>query len=111
MTRSTRATTRPSAPSPSLRLIVLSATGQDVRQCSHCGLCSAIIADDEAGGLEQWVQWLIANDERALRFIPAYAEPILREAQQACANRLDFAKAIAALRIEAARRGFVTQEA
>ncbi len=74
----------------SLRLIVLAATGQDVRQCCCCGLCAAAIGDDEAGSLEQWVQWLIADDERALTKLPRYDESMLREAQQVCTNRLDF---------------------
>jgi hypothetical protein len=91
----------------SLRLIVLMATGQDVRQCCCCGLCSAALGDDDAGSLEQWVQWLIANDERALIRLPAYDERVLREAQQACTNRLDFVKALAALRVEAQRRGLL----
>jgi hypothetical protein len=89
----------------SLRLIVLAATGQDVRQCWCCGLCSAAIGAGEAGSLEQWVQWLIADDERALTHLPQYNEPALREAQRLCANRLDFLKALAALQAEAKRRG------
>ncbi len=91
----------------SLRLIVLAATGQDVRQCTHCGLCSAAIGDEAAGGLEQLVQWIIANDPRALTALPTLSEPALREAQRVCANQLDFCRAIAALRAEARRRSQV----
>ncbi len=89
----------------SLRLIVLMATGQDVRQCCCCGLCSAAIGDEEAGNLEQWVQWLIADDERALTNLPPYNATELRDAQRVCSNRFDFSKALATLRAEAARRG------
>ena len=92
--------------SPPLRVIVLAATGQDVRCCTHCGLCSAAIGDEATGGLEQLVQWIIANDRRALTALPAYSEYMLREAQLVCANRLDFCKAIAALQAEAHRRGW-----
>ena len=91
----------------SLRLVVLAATGQDVRHCCTCGLCSTSIDAADAGDLEQWVQWLIANDERALRFIPAYADAVLREAQRVCTNRFDFVGAIAALQAEAVRRGLL----
>lgn len=93
--------------SPSLRLIVLAATGQDVCRCSHCGLCSALIDDEAAGGLEQLVQWIITNDGRALTAQPSYSEHMLRAAQQICANRLDFCKAIAALQAEARRQGLM----
>lgn len=94
----------------SLRLIVLAATGQDVCKCTHCGLCSELIGDEAAGGLEQLVQWIIANDERALTALPSYPEHLLREAQQICANRLDFCKAVAALQAEARRRGLTPAE-
>ncbi|HZY42429.1 MAG TPA: hypothetical protein VFF59_10580 [Anaerolineae bacterium] len=92
----------------SLRLVVLAATGQDVRQCCTCGLCSAVIGDDEADGLEQWVQWIIVDDERALTLLPAHADQILREAQQVCTNRLDFLKTLDVLCAEARRRGLLT---
>jgi hypothetical protein len=88
-----------------LRLIVLAATGQDVRQCTHCGLCSAAIGEEAADGLAQLVQWIIANDGRALTALPVYSQQVLQAAQLACANRLDFCKAIAALQAEARRRG------
>jgi len=89
----------------SLRLMVLAATGQDVCKCTHCGLCSALVDGETADGLAELVQWIIADDERALTARPAYSEQTLRAAQQICANRLDFCQVVAALQAEARRRG------
>jgi hypothetical protein len=100
----------PVSNSPSLRTIVLAATGQDVRKCCSCGLCSEAAWTEEEADLALLVQWVIANDERALTAALTWPDRALQTAQQVCANHLDFQKMLAALRVEAERRGFQAGE-
>ena len=89
----------------SLRSIVLAQTGQDVSQCCSCALCEEIT--DEAGdvSLAMLMQWILANDERALTNATVWSAGVLRQADHACANQLDIPAVLRALRAEACRRG------
>lgn len=90
---------------PSLRTMVLAATGQDVRQCCNCALCADIVSDDQDVPLEMLVQWVIVSDERALTCRTLWSDESLKQARRACANNLDIQAVILALRGEAWRRG------
>jgi heterodisulfide reductase subunit C len=89
----------------SLRSIVLTHTGQDVNRCCSCALCEEIT--DEAGdvSLSMLMQWILANDERALTSNTVWSDEVLQQADHACANQLDIPAVLLALRNEANRRG------
>jgi hypothetical protein len=89
----------------SLRTIVLTRTGEDVNRCCSCALCEEIT--DEAGdvSLSMLMQWILANDDRALTCRTAWSDEVLQQADHACANQLDIPAVLGALREEAHRRG------
>lgn len=89
----------------SLRTIVLAQTGEDVSRCCSCALCEEIT--DEAGdvGPSMLMQWILANDNRALTCRTVWSDVVLRRADRACANQLDIPAVLRALREEAHRRG------
>jgi hypothetical protein len=92
-------------PGTSLRSIVLAQTGQDVNRCCSCALCEAIT--DVAGdvSLAMLMQWILANDERALTSATTWSDEVLRNADHICSNQLDIPAVLLALRREANRRG------
>ena len=94
----------------SLRTIVLAQTGEDVSQCSSCALCEEIT--DEAGdvSLSMLIQWILANDERALANATVWSDEVLHKANHLCANQLDIPAVLLALRSEASRRGLRSGE-
>lgn len=89
----------------SLRTIVLAQTGEDVNRCCSCALCEEIT--DEAGdvSLSMLLQWVLANDDRALTNETTWSDEVLRQADHVCANQLDIPAVLLALRHEAGRRG------
>jgi hypothetical protein len=94
----------------SLRLIVLAQTGEDVNRCCSCALCEVIA--DEAGdvSLSTLMQWILANDDRALTCRTVWSDVVLRQADQVCTNQLDIPAVLRALRTEAHRRGLAEGE-
>jgi hypothetical protein len=88
----------------SLRSIVLAQTGQDVNRCCACALCEEIT--DKAGdvSLGMVMQWILANDDRALTCRTVWSDEVLRQTDRACANQLDISAVMQALRSEARRR-------
>ena len=111
--RSVRVTAQPAAMitrTASLRTIVLAQTGEDVSQCCSCALCEEIT--DEAGdvSLSMLIQWILANDDRALTNATLWSNEVLHKADHACANQLDIPAVLLALRSEASRRGLRSGE-
>lgn len=91
--------------SASLRLIVMSRTSQDVGRCSGCALCEDVTADAGDVSVSMLIQWILANDERALTNATVWSDEMLCRADHACANQLDLPAVLLALRDEARRRG------
>ena len=89
----------------SLRSIVLAQTGQDVSRCCSCALCEDITESSGDVSLSMLMQWILANDERALTNATVWSDDVLRRADHACANQLDIPAVLLALRHEASRRG------
>ncbi|HTP09307.1 MAG TPA: hypothetical protein VMP08_13720 [Anaerolineae bacterium] len=89
----------------SLRTIVLAQTGEDVSRCGSCALCEEITDDAGDVTLSMLMQWILANDERALTNATIWSDEVLRKADHACANQLDIPAVLLALRDEAKRRG------
>jgi len=89
----------------SLRSIVLSHTGQDVSRCCSCALCEEITDSGSDVSLAMLMQWILANDDRALTCRTVWSDEVLRQTDQTCANQLDIPAVLRALREEAHRRG------
>jgi heterodisulfide reductase subunit C len=94
---------------PSLRLIVLTAAGQDVRKCQHCALCRDTLKanGDLDLSLDMVLQLVILNDEEVLTSRTLWSDHALKAASHACTSGLDIEAVILALRTEAQRRGMV----
>jgi len=90
---------------PSLRSVVLAATGQDLRRCQGCLDCDAIPASDVDIPLGSLIQLALLNDEEILISRTLWSGTILELASSACAKNLDLAQIILALRCEALKRG------
>lgn len=88
-----------------MRSLVLAQTGQDVNRCCSCALCEEIT--DEAGdvSLAMLMQWILANDDRALTCATVWSDEVLRQADHICTNELDIPAVLLALRDEGWRRG------
>jgi len=103
---------RPTGPRlPSLRMVVLAATGQDLRRCSHCSFCSDALKET-AGldlGLEMVLQLAVINDEEVLTSRTLWSDRALDAARHACTSGLDIGAVLLALRDEARQRG-LTEE-
>jgi hypothetical protein len=89
----------------SLRSSVLAQTGQDVSRCCSCALCEDITDSDGDVSLAMLMQWILANDDRALTCRTVWSDEVLRQADHACANQLDIPAVLRALREEAHHRG------
>ena len=89
----------------SLRSIVLAQTGQDVSRCCSCALCEHVTDSSADVSLSLVMQWVLANDERALTNATVWSDEVLRQADHVCANQLDIPVVLRALREEAHRRG------
>ncbi|HET7091756.1 MAG TPA: hypothetical protein VFL17_24245 [Anaerolineae bacterium] len=88
-----------------LRVIVLAATGQDVRKCWHCDACNTNLAPDQDVTLEILLQMVVMNDEEALTSRTLWSDAALASAPKVCSNGLDIEAVMLALRREAQRRG------
>src|SRR3990172_548707 len=96
----------PTAPRPGpLRVIVLAATGQDLRKCRHCDACNTSLAPDQDVTLETLLQMVVMNDEEALTSRTLWSDSALALAPKVCSNGLDIEAVMLALRREAQRRG------
>jgi hypothetical protein len=80
----------------SLRVLVLAQTGQDVNHCCSCELCEGITDGDIS--LSMLMQWILANDERALMNATVWSDEVLRLTDRACANQLDIPAVLRTLR-------------
>ena len=89
----------------SLRSMVLSQTGQDVSRCCSCALCEAITDHTDDVSLSMLMQWILANDDRALMSATTWSDEVLQQADHTCANQLDIPAVLLVLRAEAHRRG------
>jgi heterodisulfide reductase subunit C len=90
-----------------LRLVVLAATGQDVRKCSHCEFCSEALHPDQDISLEMLLQMVVMNDEEVLTTRTLWSDQVLECAPRVCTSNLNLEAILMALRHEARRRGLV----
>ncbi len=90
---------------PTLRAIVLTASGQDMRRCQHCAFCDAQLDSEQDISLLTLVQMVVMNDEEVLTSRTLWSDTVLQGARHLCANGLDIEAVLLALRQEARRRG------
>lgn len=93
-----------SNPGLSLRTVVLAATGQDLRRCTHCSLCDALPAAEVDISLEMLVQLVILNDEEVLTSRTLWSDDVLASTRHVCTSGIDMEATLLALRKEARRR-------
>ena len=89
---------------PSLRTVVLAATGQDLRRCMHCSLCDVLTAAETDLSLEMLAQRVILNEEEVLTSRTLWSDNVLASARHICPSGIDMEAALLALRREARRR-------
>jgi heterodisulfide reductase subunit C len=85
--------------------MVLATTGQDVRRCSHCELCTEMTEPDQDLSLESVIQLIVINDEEVLTSRTVWSDAALASARHVCTSNLDMEVVLLALRDEARRRG------
>ncbi len=95
---------------PTLRAIVLAQAGQDLRRCQHCDYCDVRLDPDQDITLQTLVQMVMMNDDEVLTSRTLWSDQVLRAADHLCANRLDMAAVLLALRQEARRRGLAAAQ-
>ena len=85
--------------------MIISRTGQDVSLCSSCVLCEDVTAEAGDVSLSMLIQWILANDARALTNATVWSDDVLQQADCACASQLNLPAVLLTLRDEARRRG------
>jgi heterodisulfide reductase subunit C len=89
-----------------LRQIVQLYSGQDVRQCRNCALCSRKISHGILDiSLEGMVEMIIKNDEEILTSRTVWSDEALTATANACQRGISLPAVILALRTEAHNRG------
>ena len=92
-----------------LRLVVLTATGQDVRKCSHCEFCSTKIDPEQDISLETLLQMVVMNDEEVLTTRTLWSDKVRECVPHVCTSNLNLDAVLVALRDEARRRGLAKE--
>ena len=90
---------------PSLRQIVLAASGQDLRRCRSCWLCDGEVSDDLDLPFSLLVQMVLTNDAEVLTSQTVWSDEVLPIARHACTQGLNLEAALLALRAEARQCG------
>jgi hypothetical protein len=90
---------------PPLRHLILTQTGQDVRECQSCDQCSDWLADGMDLSFGEILRCAACDDPRALTCRSLWScEPFLGRTGS-CQAGLEIASIVAVLRGEAIRRG------
>ncbi len=102
---------RPGAPNANtLRGVVQTATGYDVRRCGRCSYCVHFVTPEDDLSLEVMMQLVLQNDEEVLTSKTLWSDEALKRARQMCVSTMDVAAIMLALREEARRRGLMNDE-
>jgi heterodisulfide reductase subunit C len=92
-------------PCPTLRTIIINATGQDLRTCRGCMVCDLPRNDGMDVSLGALVQLVLMNDDEVLTTRTLWSDTALQSARTACMRNLNLETALLALRDEAKKRG------
>ena len=91
----------------SLRRLIQAKTGNDIRRCMGCELCSNVISADQDLPLYSLIQLILLDDEEVLTCRTVWSDQILAGARSACLHEFNMQEILLALREEALRRGLV----
>ena len=91
-------------PHRSLRVIVLEATGQDIRQCRHCARCDGELAPDQDMGLETLLRSVLMDDDDVLTSRTLWSDRVLNTSRSTSIRGLDLPAVFLVLRQEARKR-------
>jgi heterodisulfide reductase subunit C len=97
----------PTMTSLSLRRLVLHKTGQDLRRCRSCGVCSEYIFPDKEIDLALGtvIQLILLNDPEVFTCRTIWSDEVMEVAETLCPNGIDLAAVLRFLRGEAVLRG------
>jgi heterodisulfide reductase subunit C len=90
-----------------LHLIVLNATGQDLRQCRVCSQCSTALEPDMDLSIENLMRMILLDDGEVLESRTLWSGRVLSRASHLCPMGLNLEEVLLALREEGWRRGVV----
>jgi heterodisulfide reductase subunit C len=94
-----------------LRGLVQTATGYDVRRCGRCSFCvKHVQSDEEDLSLENVLQMVLMNDDEVLTSRTLWSDGVLARARSMCISTMDVPAILLALRDEARRRGLAVDE-
>lgn len=88
----------------SLRRVVKTVTGQDVRACHACFDCDLRLTSEMDIPLSSLIQLVLLNDDEALQSRTLWSDSVLDASRGACKRGLDLHAVMLALREEAIRR-------
>lgn len=91
----------------SLRRLIQSKSGNDIRRCMNCELCSNVNSADQDLPLYSLIQLILLDDEEVLTSRTVWSDEILAKARTACVRELNIAEILLVLREEAVCRGLV----
>ncbi len=90
--------------SPSLRQVVLSASGQDLRVCRNCLRCDIANLSGQEIPFSILVRMILLNHTDVLDSPTMWSDEVLAAARRACIKGLNLEAALLALRDEAEHR-------
>ncbi len=90
-----------------LHLIVLNATGQDLRPCWACSQCGTALEPDMDLTVESLMRMVLLDDGEALESRTLWSGRVLGRAPHLCPMGLNLEEVFLALREEGWRRGVV----
>ena len=90
-----------------LHLIVLNATGQDLRPCRVCSQCSTALEPDMDLSIENLMRMILLDDGEVLESQTLWSGRVLSRAPHLCPMGLNLEEVFLALREEGWRRGVV----
>lgn len=91
----------------SLRRLIQSKTGYDIRRCMGCEICSSISSSDQDLPIYSLIQLILLDDEEVLTSRTVWSDEILAKARNACIREFNMEEVLLVLRQEAVRRGLV----
>ncbi|OGO61507.1 MAG: hypothetical protein A2032_03595 [Chloroflexi bacterium RBG_19FT_COMBO_49_13] len=91
----------------SLRRLIQSKTGNDIRRCMGCEICSKVNSADQDLPLFSLIQLILLDDEEVLTSRTVWSDEILVKASNACVREFKMDEVLLVLREEAVRRGLV----
>lgn len=94
----------------SLRKVILTKTGEDIRRCHGCALCNGEYSDEMDIPLFSLIQLVVMNDDEVLTCRTLWSDQVLQASREACTREINLKVVLLALREEAIKRGLTSEE-